>query len=101
MHASSSNVADARIVLRFFTHHRFVASPAPPIVAVPRHDFRTRREEELMDWFAGEPTLEDTLSDPIVRAVMKRDDIELEAFRRFLDETGARLEAGASHDPSR
>ncbi len=44
-----------------------------------------------MDWFAGEPTLEDTLADPIVRAVMKRDDIEIESFRRFLTDIGGRL----------
>jgi hypothetical protein len=46
-----------------------------------------------MDWFAGEPTLEDTLADPIVRAVMKRDDIEVESLRRFLRDIGGRLNA--------
>jgi hypothetical protein len=49
--------------------------------------------EELMDWFAGEPTLEDTLADPIVRAIMKRDDIEIETLRRFLKDVSFRLEA--------
>jgi hypothetical protein len=49
--------------------------------------------EELMDWFAGEPTLEDTLADPIVRAVMKRDDIEIESLRRFLKDVSGRLQA--------
>jgi hypothetical protein len=44
-----------------------------------------------MDWFAGEPTLEDTLADPIVRAVMKRDEIEIEKLRRFLKDVGGRL----------
>jgi hypothetical protein len=48
--------------------------------------------EELMDWFAGEPTLEDTLADPIVRAVMKRDDVEIESLRRFLRDVGGRLQ---------
>jgi len=45
-----------------------------------------------MDWFAGEPTLEDTLADPIVRAIMKRDDIEIESLRRFLKDVGGRLQ---------
>lgn len=45
-----------------------------------------------MEWFAGEPTLEDTLADPIVRAVMKRDDIEIETLRRFLQDVGCRLQ---------
>jgi hypothetical protein len=44
-----------------------------------------------MDWFAGEPTLEDTLADPIVRAVMKRDEIEIDKLRRFLKDFGGRL----------
>jgi hypothetical protein len=44
-----------------------------------------------MDWFAGEPTLEDTLSDPIVRAVMKRDDVEVERLRSFLKDVSCRL----------
>jgi hypothetical protein len=48
--------------------------------------------EELMDWFAGEPTLEDTLADPIIRAVMKRDDIEVESLRRFLKDVSGRLQ---------
>lgn len=46
-----------------------------------------------MDWFAGEPTLEDTLADPIVRAVMKRDEIEIENLRRFLKDVSCRLKA--------
>jgi len=44
-----------------------------------------------MDWFAGEPTLEDTLSDPIIRAIMKCDDVELDELRRFLDDVGSRM----------
>jgi hypothetical protein len=47
--------------------------------------------EVMMDWFAGEPTLEDTLADPIIRAVMKRDDIEVESLRRFLRDVDGRL----------
>jgi len=35
-----------------------------------------------MDWFAGEPTLEDALSDPIIRAVMQRDALR----RSFCDD---------------
>lgn len=44
-----------------------------------------------MDWFAGEPTLEDTLSDPIIRAIMECDDVEPVGFRRFLDDLQHRL----------
>ena len=46
-----------------------------------------------MDWFAGEPTLEDTLADPIVRAVMKRDEVEVDRLRNFLRDVGGRLNA--------
>jgi hypothetical protein len=46
-----------------------------------------------MDWFAGEPTLEDTLSDPIVRAVMKRDEVEVDRLRNFLRDVSGRLNA--------
>jgi len=46
-----------------------------------------------MDWFAGEPTLEDTLSDPIVRAVMKRDEVEVDRLRNFLKDISGRLYA--------
>ncbi len=52
--------------------------------------------EETMDWFAGEPTLDDTLSDPIVQAMMKRDDVQPEGFRRFLRDVSGRLDALAS-----
>jgi hypothetical protein len=45
-----------------------------------------------MDWFAGEPTLEDTLADPIVRAVMQRDAIEVDGLRRFLKDVSSRLQ---------
>jgi hypothetical protein len=44
-----------------------------------------------MDWFAGEPTLDETLSDPVVRAVMERDDVDLDGLRKFLEEVGDRL----------
>jgi hypothetical protein len=44
-----------------------------------------------MDWFAGEPTLDETLSDPVVQAVMKRDDVDLDELRKFLGQVGGRL----------
>jgi len=44
-----------------------------------------------MDWFAGEPTLDETLSDPVVQAVMKRDDVDLDELRKFLEQVGGRL----------
>ena len=52
-----------------------------------------------MDWFAGEPTLDETLSDPVVRAVMKRDEVDLDDLRRFLEDMGGRL--GESVEPGR
>ncbi len=48
-----------------------------------------------MDWFAGEPTLDDTLADPIVQAMMKRDDVQPEGLRRFLRDVSCRLDAQA------
>jgi hypothetical protein len=48
-----------------------------------------------MDWFAGEPTIEDTLSDPIVRAIMKRDEVEVDRFRTFLKDISGKLNARA------
>lgn len=51
-----------------------------------------------MDWFVGEPTLEDTLSDPIVRARMKCDNVELVLLRRFLEDVGNRISPHDSHE---
>jgi hypothetical protein len=51
-----------------------------------------------MDWFVGEPTLEDTLSDPIVRARMKCDNVDLVPFRRFLEDIGSRLDPHDNHE---
>jgi hypothetical protein len=41
--------------------------------------------EETMNWLHGEPSLEDTLSDPVVHAVMRRDAVDPENLRLFLD----------------
>jgi hypothetical protein len=38
-----------------------------------------------MQW-AGEPTLEEVLSDPIIRAMMARDRVDQEALRRLLQD---------------
>ena len=54
-----------------------------------------------MDWFAGEPTLEETLSDPVVKAVMECDDVDLDGLRKFLAEIGSRLEASRETRTSR
>jgi len=54
-----------------------------------------------MDWFAGEPTLEETLSDPVVKAVMECDDVDLDGLRKFLAEIGSRLEASRETRASR
>jgi hypothetical protein len=42
-------------------------------------------------WLTGEPTIEDVLSDPIVRALMKRDDVDPDVLRRLLEVTAGRL----------
>jgi hypothetical protein len=42
-------------------------------------------------WLTGEPTIEDVLSDPIVRALMKRDDVNPTVLRRLLEVTAGRL----------
>jgi hypothetical protein len=52
-----------------------------------------------MDWFAGEPTLDETLSDPVVQAMMKRDEVDLDDLRRFLAEIGGRLGENAEREP--
>jgi hypothetical protein len=52
-----------------------------------------------MDWFAGEPTLDETLSDPVVQAVMKRDDVDLDCLRKFLEDIGGRLGESADREP--
>jgi hypothetical protein len=38
----------------------------------------------MMEWLQGEPTLDEVLSDPIVRAVLTRDRIDPDGLRRFL-----------------
>jgi hypothetical protein len=43
----------------------------------------TSNPETMMRW-AGEPKLEEVLSDPIVRAVMARDRVDLEGLRLLL-----------------
>jgi hypothetical protein len=52
-----------------------------------------------MDWFAGEPTLDETLSDPVVQAVMMRDEVDVDCLRRFLEDIGGRLGESAEREP--
>jgi hypothetical protein len=52
-----------------------------------------------MDWFAGEPTLDETLADPVVQAVMKRDEVDLDCLRRLLEDIGGRLGENAEREP--
>jgi hypothetical protein len=52
-----------------------------------------------MDWFAGEPTLDEALSDPVVQAIMKRDEVDLDGLRRFLEDMGGRLGENAEREP--
>jgi len=40
--------------------------------------------EVLMTWLTGEPTLDDVLSDPVVRTMMARDRVDAEELRGFL-----------------
>ena len=39
-----------------------------------------------MQWLHGEPSLDDVLSDPVVHAVMRRDGIDAEVLRVFLND---------------
>jgi hypothetical protein len=50
-----------------------------------------RNEEASMVWLSGEPTLEEALSDPVVRAVMRRDGVDPDALRRLLERAQARI----------
>jgi hypothetical protein len=50
---------------------------------VDRRQSYTSNPEALMQW-AGEPKLEEVLSDPIVRAVMERDRVDPEKLRLLL-----------------
>jgi hypothetical protein len=45
----------------------------------------TSNPEALMQW-AGEPKLEEVLSDPIIRAVMARDRVDREGQRQLLQD---------------
>ncbi len=40
----------------------------------------------IMTHFAGEPSLEDVLDDPIIQAVMARDAIDADDVRRLVDD---------------
>jgi hypothetical protein len=65
------------------------ADPKPPSVIHPRPPASTSaplRRQTLMRW-AGEPKLEEVLSDPIVRAVMERDRVDQDGLRRLLRNT--------------
>jgi len=57
-------------------------------------------KEEGMGWLQGEPTLEDVLSDPTVHALMKRDDVDPDDFRMFLDDVRRALEGQADRQPA-
>jgi len=49
-----------------------------------------------MGWLQGEPTLEDLLSDPTVRVLMERDDMDPDDLRMLLENVrSARAGEGA------
>lgn len=48
-----------------------------------------------MLYLDGEPTLEQIFSDPVIRAIMTRDRVDLDGLRRFLREMSATLGAPA------
>ena len=43
-----------------------------------------------MVWLYGEPTLDEALSDPVVRAMMRRDGIDPKALRELIEWVQAR-----------
>ena len=60
----------------------------PPYLApqrTPASASRRVRRQTLMQW-AGEPTLEEVLSEPIIRAMMVRDRVDQEGLRRLLQD---------------
>jgi hypothetical protein len=44
-----------------------------------------------MDWLKGEPTLEEALSDPVVKAVLRRDSVDRDELRLFLNDVKRKL----------
>jgi hypothetical protein len=47
--------------------------------------------EDTMWWLSGEPRLRDVLSDPVVHALMERDDVDPDDFQMFLEDVGKAL----------
>lgn len=47
-----------------------------------------------MDWRYGEPALEEMLSDPIVQALMTRDQVERAVLSDLIDEISGRRRTG-------
>ena len=52
-----------------------------------------------MRWLTGEPTIEDVLSDPVVNALMKRDDVDPAVLRRLLEDIARALEGSQGAHP--
>jgi hypothetical protein len=51
-----------------------------------------------MDWLQGEPTLDEALSDPVVKAILVRDRIDPDGLRRFLLGTHRRRSERARYE---
>jgi hypothetical protein len=47
--------------------------------------------EDTMCWLSGEPRLRDVLSDPVIHALMERDDVDPDDLRMFLEDIGRAL----------
>jgi hypothetical protein len=54
-----------------------------------------------MDWRYGEPALEEVLSDPIVQALMTRDQVERTVLSELIDEISGRRVASRRNDDGR
>ena len=52
---------------------------------------RSNETETMMAWLQGEPALEDLLSDPTIRLLMERDDVDPDDLRTLLDDVKAQL----------
>jgi hypothetical protein len=57
--------------------------------------------EEPMDWRYGEPALEEMLSDPIVQALMTRDQVERTVLSELIDGISGRRRTGHRDDDGR
>jgi hypothetical protein len=57
-----------------------------------RYNPTNNEREKMMGWLEGEPTLDDVLSDPTIRVLMARDDVDPDDLRTLLEDVKNALE---------